>query len=410
MPRKSHKVPSYCHHKASGKAVVRINGRDCYLGEYGSPESHEQYERIISEWRGHRNKMLRTTPYSSQSELVNSLTVNELILRYLKFAENYYVKNGQVTKEFTDMKYALRPLRKLYGRTFVRDFGPLALKSVRQHMIDVEDLSRGVINNRINRIKRVIKWSVSEELAPSGAYESLRAVSGLKFGRTTARETEPVKPVDQVWVDAVIKSVSPQVAAMIAIQQLAAMRPCEVVSMRLCDIDMSGDVWIYEPFDHKNRWRGYKRVIPLGPKAQSILKPFLSRSEDSFLFSPIESEEWRNEIRRQNRKSPMTPSQAKRKRKKNITRQKRDRYDVESYRRAITYGIKKCNRQREKEGCQLIPHWYPLQLRHSRATEVRKDFGIEAAQVVLGHARADVTEVYAERNLEAAIQVAKETG
>jgi hypothetical protein len=51
MPRKAGKVPSYCRHKASGRAVVRIDGRDHYLGEYGSPASHEEYERRITEWR-----------------------------------------------------------------------------------------------------------------------------------------------------------------------------------------------------------------------------------------------------------------------------------------------------------------------------------------------------------------------
>ena len=56
------------------------------------------------------------------------------------------------------MKLALRPLRKLFGRTLVRAFGPLSLKKIRQHMIEVDDLSRGVINNRINRIRRVFKW------------------------------------------------------------------------------------------------------------------------------------------------------------------------------------------------------------------------------------------------------------
>ena len=40
---------------------------------------------------------------------------------------------------------------------------------------------------------------------------------------------------------------------------------------------------------------------------------------------------------------------------------------------------------------ELIPDWHPNQLRHTRATEVRKQFGLEAAQVVLGHAKADVT-------------------
>lgn len=195
---------------------------------------------------------------------------------------------------------------------------------------------------------------------------------------------------------------------MIQVQELAAMRPCEVVIMRACDIDMSGDVWIYEPFDHKNRWRGHQRLIPLGPKAQSIIKPFLSLRTESFLFSPIDAETWRNEQRRWNRKTPMTPSQQKRKPKPNPLHAKRDHYDVDSYRRAITYGIKKANKERCEH--EQIPLWTPLRLRHRRATDVRKKYGIEGAQVILGHARADVTQVYAERNLGFAIRVAGETG
>ena len=54
MPRRSGKVPSYCHHKSSGRAVVRIDGRDHYLGPYGSSESYERYARLIAEWRTSR--------------------------------------------------------------------------------------------------------------------------------------------------------------------------------------------------------------------------------------------------------------------------------------------------------------------------------------------------------------------
>jgi site-specific recombinase XerC len=49
-------------------------------------------------------------------------------------------------------------------------------------------------------------------------------------------------------------------------------------------------------------------------------------------------------------------------------------------------------------------------LRHSTATEIRRRFGLEAAQVVLGHSGANVTEVYAERDFELAMSVAKEIG
>ncbi|MCA9120191.1 MAG: site-specific integrase [Planctomycetaceae bacterium] len=408
MPRKPGKVPSYCLHKASGRAVVRINGRDCYLGPFGSPESHAEYERLVAEWRA------RNAESSSANQRVSqladpSLTIAQVLLEYRSFARNYYVKNGSPTKELDEMRFALRPLRKLYGDTLARDFGPLSLKALRQHLVD-SDLSRGVINNRVDRIKRFFRWAVSEELVPPSVYEGLKSVAGLKHGRTEARETDPVKPVDDVYVDAVIPHVARQVAAMIQLQRLTGMRPCEAVMIRACDIQMSSDVWIYELQDHKTAWRGHRRQIAIGPKAQAVLQPFLTLQTEAYLFNPKDAEAERNAKRRENRKSPMTPSQASRTRKKKPKREKRDRYDVDSYRRAIKYGIKKVNKLRSKEGLDPIPNWFPLQLRHSRATELNQTFGIEAAAVSLGHAHADVTKVYAERNLKLAMQVARKTG
>ena len=57
-----------------------------------------------------------------------------------------------------------------------------------------------------------------------------------------------------------------------------------------------------------------------------------------------------------------------------------------------------------------VPHWHPNQLRHLFATEVRQAYGLEAAQVLLGHSRADVTQVYAARDLGLAVRVAAEAG
>ena len=53
---------------------------------------------------------------------------------------------------------------------------------------------------------------------------------------------------------------------------------------------------------------------------------------------------------------------------------------------------------------------HPNRLRHSAATRIRKAFVLEAAQVVAGHARADVTQVYAERDLSRAIEVMRQLG
>ncbi len=203
---------------------------------------------------------------------------------------------------------------------------------------------------------------------------------------------------------------------MIQLQRLTGMRPCEAVILRPCDIDRTDTVWIYTPQDHKNRWRGHRKEVPLGPRVQALLAPFLDRSPEEYCFSPQEAMEWRRQNlsvhSKSDRKTPVYPSELKAREKAKLARRKRkpkrvkrDRYDTDSYRRAINYGQQKAR----KAGVDL-PHWHPNQIRHTRATEIRKKFGIEAAQVALGHARADVTQVYAERNSELARRIAMELG
>lgn len=51
------RILSYRRHKATGKAVVTIGGRDIYLGKYNSAESRQEYNRLIAEWTSH-NGML----------------------------------------------------------------------------------------------------------------------------------------------------------------------------------------------------------------------------------------------------------------------------------------------------------------------------------------------------------------
>ncbi len=55
--------------------------------------------------------------------------------------------------------------------------------------------------------------------------------------------------------------------------------------------------------------------------------------------------------------------------------------------------------------------WHPHQLRHTAGTVIRREFGLEAAQLALGHSSAKVTDaVYAERNMAKVIEVMKRTG
>jgi len=326
VPRSRSKVPSYCLHKASGRAVVRLNGKDIYLGPHGSEESHIKYERAIARWRT-ENK-ISAKKEEEISRIDNpGITIEELIFLYREFASEYYVRDGKQTSEFDGMRDALRPVRLLFGNVLGCEFGPRNLKAMQTHMIEVQDLSRKEINKRINRIRRFVRWAIAEELIPPSIIHGLTSLPPLKRGRCNARETKPIKPVLYEHVLPVLDEVSPYVTAMIQTQLWGGMRPGEVVIMRACDIDRSDKVWLYEPATHKNDWREHKRIIPLGPKVQEVLTPLITDNPDEYLFSPIKAEAHRNAQRRAERKSPRTPSQNKRSPK----RPKRERYDRDSY-------------------------------------------------------------------------------
>jgi hypothetical protein len=54
-------------------------------------------------------------------------------------------------------------------------------------------------------VKRVFKWAAAEEFVPITVYQALRTLAGLRKGRTEARESEPVKPVDLAHVNATLR-------------------------------------------------------------------------------------------------------------------------------------------------------------------------------------------------------------
>src|SRR5262249_28445112 len=148
------------------------------------------------------------------------------------------------TSEIHNYRQAVRLTRDLYGHTPVREFGPLALKAIRQRLIDA-GLCRRVINGRVARIRHVFKWGMGEELVPAAVYTALTAVAGLQKGRTSAPAPESVGPVAEEHVLAVLPFVRPPVRGMIEVQLLTGMRPAEVCQLRPRDIDTTDPVWIY---------------------------------------------------------------------------------------------------------------------------------------------------------------------
>ena len=408
MPRRE-RPPKYGRHK-TGQARVVLNGRSVYLGQYGSAESWQEYERVIREWRAANGR--RTEVPLDRSDL----TVAELITLYWQHVTRYYVKNGQPTKEQANVRQALRPLAESHGRAVVGQFGPVALQAVRQDMIDA-GWSRKYINDNVSRIKLMFKWAVANGLAPAHAHHGLASVSGLRRGRSGARETEPVGPVPSDRIDVIRPHVSRQVWAMIQLQRLTGMRPGEAVIIRGCDVDMSGELWEYRPHSHKGEHHNRERIIPLGPRSQGVIRGFLKSDVQAPLFSPADAEAERLAAVHAKRKTPVScgnrPGTNRRSQPK---RRPQDHYTVDSYRRAIQRACDKAFpppedlSNEEMKQWRKEHRWHPHQLRHSSGTIIRKEMGLEAAQVWLGHSRADVTQIYAERNLDLARQIAARFG
>jgi integrase len=331
-------------------------------------------------------------------------------------------------------------VRRLYRNLPASKFSPKKLKRVRQAMIDhditrtrklrdaqtgkvVVDLETGkprletvvlahgmarkFVNKQINRIRLMFAWAAEEEILPVALHRGLMKVKALKRGNSDAREKPRVRIVPPESIEAVLPRVPATIGAMIQAQLLCGCRPHEICEIRVTDIDVSDpEVWQYRPQRFKSEHHNEEgdpdkdRVVFIGPRCQEVLKPFMATAKMGYLFSPLRSEESRNDQRKANRKSPMTPSQAKRKPRGRERSPIRDHYDVASYRRAIRRACLKAG----------ITPWSPHGLRHSTATAIRKRFDVEAASVVLGHSDLHTIAIYAEKDHSLARRVMAEVG
>jgi hypothetical protein len=103
------KLPKYRHYKPKDLAVVRIDGRDHYLGKYDSPESHEKYRRLLAEWLA--TGQAARPQHGARAEPAG-LSINELILAYWRHADRHYRgADGTPSGELDNMRDALRPVR-----------------------------------------------------------------------------------------------------------------------------------------------------------------------------------------------------------------------------------------------------------------------------------------------------------
>jgi len=387
-PRKG--VPTYRLHRQSGQAIVTVydrsgKPRDILLGAYDSPESRAEYARVLA----------KLAPGNVLPEMQSfGLTIEDVIAEYWEHAKGYYVgPTGKPTTELGEVKYSLRPLRKLFASLPAEEFTAKHLAKVREVLIS-DGNCRRVVNRRVNRIRRALKWALVEGLIPAAVLESCRALSPLKPGRTAAPDFEDVQPVKEVDYLKTLDYLPPTPRTILELMRLTGARPGEITRIRWDEItDQGAGVWKYEPTHHKNAYRGKRRAILLGPRAQSLLTAYCQRG------SIPESEP----IFCSRRDAQRGTAQVKRKGSRR--RQKEGKPVAVGYRpgslgNAVRLAAKSAG----------VAHWHPNQLRHLVATEVRSRFGLDAAQATLGHAKPDMSAHYAELNDRKASEIAGEIG
>jgi integrase len=410
------RTPSYRRHKASGKAVVTLAGKDHYLGVFGSPESKQLYKRLLAEYLAANGEQPGKTS--------ERLSISQLFARFLRFAKQYY--GTKSNSRFWHYGRLANRIRKIYGPTMADEFGSVQFKAIRQQLIS-EGLSRSYCNETMGRLVRVFRWASGEEIVPPGIGHVLRDIEPLKRGRSKARETDPILPVHDDVVEKTIPHLPPVVADMVRLQRLIGCRPGEVCTFTPSLVDRTkGDIWEIRLKYHKTAWRGKERVIYVGPKAQKILAPYLLRATDEPCFQPQESERKRREKLHEERVTPLScgnkPGSRRKQRRKGLipakvgTSQPGKQYTVASYARAIKRACDSAfpppdGLNEQQQLTWIKSHrWSPNQLRHTFGTMIRREFGLEETQLLLGHSNASTSEIYAETDKEKARVAARRIG
>jgi integrase len=369
--------PALKRHATRGSAYATwwANGRQQYryFGAWGSPESIRDYQTFAAEWIA--GYTTTTTPDGV------GLLVSELAKKFMVWAESHYVKNGTPTSHVHRFRSALRVLGRLYGDRLANSFTPDDLRSFVAALV-ASGLSRKTVNEYQWRSVFVFGWAVTRfgGAVHPDTVARLERVEKQEPGRSAAKDRAPKRAANLDDVEAAIPFLHPVPSkravfeAMVRLQLVSGMRPGEVCAMTPGHIERVGQLWRYEPHNHKNAHRGQRRVVWIGPRGQDILGPLLAGLANS---SPVFG------------------------------------YVRESggERRGITVNH---YRSRVASACRAagVTPWHPHQLRHNRATELQRRYeSDEAVRLGIGDTPEVARQVYVDDPADAvAKRIAQETG
>lgn len=303
-------------------------------------------------------------------------TLESVASRYFAHCRAYYrLPDGRTSSEPASIELAFSFLLRATGELPLNELSRTQLHSARELM--KQTCNRKTCNAHTGRIKRGVRWLAEQGLVPDSAAASMLLLSPLPAFRSGVRESPAVPAVGSLDVLTIVERISEPWASIIRLQWFTGLRPGEACGLLVEQVsfDAAGESGeINFGLAHKTGYRGTEKRVQFGQQAAFVLRPWLYSAAilpRGFVF--------RSTWHRSSESKPPT---------------------VSSYGAAV---LRACER------CGVTP-WHPNQLRHSYATRVRAALGLEAAQNALGHASADITQIYAERNAKLAAQAARLLG
>jgi integrase len=362
--RRSDRIPKHRKH-ATGQGIVTLGGKDFYTGLWGTPKSEERYRALISEWIANDRKAPLAAKTASATE--RGISVAELCTRFINWARATFPPDEERSRaSFVAYEISARLLSERYGLIPAKDFSQKHFHELRDDLIQ-KRYARNTINHRMSRVKRIFAWGEEREHVPYEVCAKLNRIKNLAKGELGVRERPKVAPVADDVVQATLPYLNPTLQALVKVLRHTGARVGEMLRLRPMDLDRSAETWLYRPSSHKTESH-QERVIRIGPKAQETLQPMLEGlAPAEYVFRGVR------------KKKPLNPMD-------------------------VATTVKRAA-ERAKQ-----PHWHPHQLRHSFGTQVRREHGLEAAQVLLGHSDAAMSERYAEPDVGRALEAVKKIG
>lgn len=354
MKKAAFQLPPLKIHRGKGLAYIRLDGKFHYLGSADAPDIQEKYRAWIASY------ILTGSPPVKSKEQDKGISVAEACQRF----ETAHPKRS------TFVRYALDAMTETYGTLPVSELSPKRVKALMAALAadtknDKPRFGRATLNGTLGAVKRILKWSCSEELCAASVWHSAQTVSGFRYGET-AREPRKVHAVPESVVMDTLPHLKKGFAGAVQVLLYTGARPSEVLNLRKRDIDTSGPIWTAILAGHKNAHRGQERTLYFGNRSQSVLREYMLCGPDDLLFTTDEG-------------LPVS---------------------VWNLAGTITDA---CRRHG-------IPHWHAYQLRHLAGCKAREVAGLDGTAAMLGHKDIETSKIYGELDAAKAAAIAAQIG